>query len=288
MLAACASSLSYSSALGQIIPSDNAFQAQLSHLYTGEGNQLRQIILMNPPPGVASGSVEIQIGRKTDTFDLSKTLNLAGKYYLPVAPVEQDGTARLVLKSGAISLETSLQVRPIRKWEVYLIHNSHQDPGFLDLPSKLRQRFIPFIDDAMRFCEETNDWPEESQFKWNIEVGYLLDDYRRVRGEEKIRQVMDWIKKGRMTVGGFYCSMNTDFMSLETLHRSVYYTTERLSREFGIHPEGAILDDVNGFTWGLAGSHGEGGLALSGDGLERGPRQHAERKRSHAVLPGRT
>jgi len=64
-------------------------------------------------------------------------------------------------------------------------------------------------------------------------------------------RLWDWIKKGRMTIGGFYCSMNTDFMSLETLHRSVYYTTERLSREFGIHLEGAILDDVNGFTWGL-------------------------------------
>ena len=50
MLAACASSLSYSSTLGQIIPSDNAFQAQLSHLYTREGNQLRQIILLNTPP----------------------------------------------------------------------------------------------------------------------------------------------------------------------------------------------------------------------------------------------
>jgi hypothetical protein len=251
MLAACASSLSYSSAPGQIIPSDNAFQAQLSHLYTREGNQLRQIILVNLPPGAANGSVEVQIGKRTESFDLSKTLNLAQRYYLPITPVEQDGSARLVLKSGAKSSETFLQVRPVRKWTVYLIHNSHQDPGFLDLPSKMRQRFIPFIDDAMRICEETSDWPEDSQFKWNIEVGYLVDDYRQARGDEKVRQVMDWIKKGRMAVGGFYCSMNTDFMSLETLHRSVYYTTERLSREFGIHPDGAILDDVNGFTWGL-------------------------------------
>jgi len=251
LLAACASSLSYSSTLGQIIPSDNAFQAQLSHLYIREGNQLRQVILLNTPPATASGSVEVQIGGKTEAFDLSKTLNLAGQYYLPITPVEQEGSARLVLKSGGKSLETFLPVRPIRKWTVYLIHNSHQDPGFLDLPSKMRQRSIPFLDDAMRFCAETNDWPEESQFKWNIEVGYLINDYRQARGEEKVRQVMDWIKKGRMTVGGFYCSMNTDFMSLETLHRSVYYTTERLSREFGIHPEGAILDDVNGFAWGL-------------------------------------
>jgi hypothetical protein len=251
LLAACASSLSYSSTLGQIIPSDNALQAQLSHLYTREGTQLRQVILLNVPPTAASGSVEVQIGGKTEAFDLGKALKLAGKYYLPITPVEQEGSARLVLKSGGKSAETFLQVRPVRKWKVYLIHNSHEDPGFMDLPSKMRQRFIPFIDDAMRFCEETNDWPEETLFKWNIEVGYLVDDYRQARGEEKVRQVMDWIKKGRMTVGGFYCSMNTDFMSLETLHRSVYYTTERLSREFGIHPEGAILDDVNGFTWAL-------------------------------------
>ena len=251
LLAACASSLPYSSALGQVLPSDNAFQAQMSHLYVKEGNELRQIILVNTPPGVATGSVEIQIGKRTATFDLAKTLNLAKQYYLPITPIEQEGSARLVLTAGGKSLEISLPVRPMRRWTVYLIHNSHQDPGFLDLPSKLRQRFIPFIDDAMRFCEETAGWPEDSQFKWNIEVGYLLDDYRQARGDEKVRQVMEWIKKGRMTVGGFYCSMNTDFMSLETLHRSVYYTTERLSREFGIHPEGAILDDVNGYTFGL-------------------------------------
>ena len=41
-------------------------------------------------------------------------------------------------------------------------------PGFLDLPSHLGRHFIPFIDDAVRFCEETNNWTEESQFKWNM------------------------------------------------------------------------------------------------------------------------
>ena len=260
MLAACASGISYSSALGQILPRDNAIQAQMSHLYTGEGSRLRQIILLNAPSSAANALVEVQIGTTTERFDLGKAVKLAGQFYLPITPVEQDATARLVVKVGGKSTESFLPVRPTRKWTVYLVHNSHQDPGFLDLPSKLRQRFIPFIDDAMHFCEETSDWPEESQFKWNIEVGYLLGDYRKARGEDKVRQVMDWVKKGRMTIGGFYCSMDTDFMSLETLHRSVYYTTERLSREFGIQLEGAILDDVNGFTWGLAEVMAKAGL----------------------------
>lgn len=29
----------------------------------------------------------------------------------------------------------------------------------------------------MMYCEETYDWAEEAQFKWNIQVSYLADDY---------------------------------------------------------------------------------------------------------------
>ena len=259
-LAACASGVAYSSSFAQLLPSDNSFRARLSHLYTAEGNRLRQILLLTPPEGISSGSVEVLIGKRSEKMDLGSLKKLAGEYYLPVTPIEQNETATVALNAGGKKLETLLDVRPTRRWEVFLIHNSHEDPGFLDLPSKLRARFIPFIDDAMRFCEQTDSWPEESKFKWNIEVSYLMEDYRKARSDEQVRAVMDWIKKGRMTIGGLYCSMNTDFMSLETLHRSVYYATNRLTNEFGINLEGAILDDVNGFTWGLVEVMAKSGL----------------------------
>jgi len=251
LLAGCVCSAPLASAIGQVLPRDHSFQVRLSHLYLQEGKQLRQVLLVDAPQADATATVEAVIGRRSERFELNQVRKILGQYYLPITPVEQEGFAQFALKSGAKTFETSLHVRPPRRWTVYLIHNSHQDPGFLDLPSKLRARFIPFIDDAMRFCQETQGWPEGSQFKWNIEVSYLLEDYRKARGDEKVRQVMDWIKKGRMTIGGLYCSMDTDFMSLETLHRAVYYSTNRLAREFGINVEGAILDDANGFTWGL-------------------------------------
>ncbi len=260
LLAACASSLPGSSTMAQVLPRDNPFQARLSHLYMREGSELRQVLLARDPGESTGGKIEFSSGKNSRTFDLTKLRKIAGEYYLPIAPVEQDGAARLIIQSGGKSLETEIQVRPTRQWKVYLIHNSHEDPGFLDLPSKLRQRFIPFIDDAMKFCAETSDWPEDSRFKWNIEVSYLLEDYRKARGEENLHKVMDWIKRGRMTVGGLYCSMDTDFMSLETLHRAVYYSTNRLAGEFGINPEGIILDDVNGFTWGLVQVMAKSGL----------------------------
>ena len=251
LLIACASGSAYYSAAGQGLPHDNNFRVSLSHLYTQEGKLLRQILLADAPGADSHATLEVAIGKRTEQFDLAKLRKIAGQFYVPITPVEQTEKARVTLRSAGKASESTLQVQPTRKWTVYLIHNSHQDPGFLDLPSRLRQRFIPYIDDAMKFCAETDNWPDGSQFKWNIEVGYLMEDYRKARGDEKVKQVMDWIKKGRMTIGGLYCSMNTDFMSLETLHRAVYYTTNRLARDFGINVEGAILDDVNGFTWGL-------------------------------------
>jgi hypothetical protein len=260
MLAACASCSVGKSAMGQLVPRDNAFQVKLSHLYTRKGSQLQQILLVNIPEDKSGATLEALVGKRSEKFELDKVQKIQGQYYIPITPVDQEEEAHFHWKAGSQSGETFLVVSPVRRWEIYLLHNSHQDPGFLDLPSKLRQRFLPYIDDAMRFCEETSQWPEESQFRWNIEVSYLLEDYYKGHGEDKVRQVMEWVKKGKMSIGGFYCSMNSDFMSLETLHRSVYFATNRLTRKFGVNIEGAILDDVNGFTWGLVEVMAKSGL----------------------------
>lgn len=251
LLAASLCSYPYASAVGQLLPQDNAFQARLSHLYVEQEGRLRQILLVDVPPSRGSGSVEVTIGKKTERIDLRKVRKIHGQYYLPIEPVEQEETARLVLHQPRKPLETFLQVRPTRRWQVYIVHNSHQDPGFLELPSALRARFVPYIDEAMKYCSETSTWPPDAQFRWNIEVGYLVEDYAKARSPEKLQEVMNWVKKNRMTIGGTYCDAETDLMSLETLHRFVYYSTNRLTNRFGIDLEGAIIDDVNGFTWAL-------------------------------------
>lgn len=252
LLGGCACSLPAISAAVQVLPPDNGFQVRLSHLHVQEGRQLKQILITNTPPVGSSATIEVLIGKRSEKFVLMRVRKISDQYYLPIMPVEQNETARFILKSddGKTS-ETSLEVLPVRRWKVFLIHNSHADPGYLDLPSKVRARFVPFIDDAMKFCEETRDWPDDAQFRWNIEVSYLVEDYRKARDVERVRQVAQWIKKGRLAIGGLYCNTQTDFMSLETLHRTVYYATNRLTREFGIDCEGVILDDVPGFTWGL-------------------------------------
>ncbi len=251
LLAGCAVSFPYKSVYGQSLPSDNNFQAGLSHLYTREGNQLRQIIVLNVPTNADGGSIEALVGNRVEKAALGTLRKIDNRYYLPITPVDQETSARLVLRGGPQSQEISFPIRPTRHWELYLVHNSHEDPGFLNIPSKLRAMFVPFIDEAMKSCQETDSWPEDSRFKWNIEVSYLVEDYRKARGAAKLQEVVEWIRKQRMTIGATYCNADTDFMSLETLHRTVYYATNHLENEFKIDLPGAFIDDVNGFAWAL-------------------------------------
>ena len=251
VLSGCASSIPLVSAIGQILPSDNPFQVRESHLYSRDGAELRQILLTSSRGVDPSATLEVSIGKRTDRHEVRKLRQIGGQYYIPIAPLEQTEFARFILSNGSKTQETQLQIERARKWNVFLVHNSHQDLGFVDLPSSLRSRYHSFIDDAMKYCEETRDLPEAAQFKWNIETGYLVEDYRKASSDEKFRTLMDWVKKGRIAIGALYCNAQTDFMSLETLNRLLYYVANDLAREFGITTEGAMLDDVPGFTWAL-------------------------------------
>lgn len=260
LLAACGAGASGVLARGQSLPRDNCFQARLSHLYTLEGKDLRQILLVEAAGADAGATIDVQIGKRSYSFEAAKLQQIRGQYYLPVVPVEQDEIAKFVLKSGGMGQVTSLGVRPVRRWKVYMVHTSHTDLGFADLPSKVRPKYAQFIDDAARMCRETDDYPDDAQFRWNIECSLIFDDYRRSRGEERTGEIVDCIKKGRMSFSGFYTVAETDFMSLETLHRFVQYSTNKLPRELRISSNFGMLDDVPGYTWGLIDVMAKSGL----------------------------
>ena len=47
-----------------------------------------------------------------------------------------------------------------------MVHFSHHDLGYSDMPTDLLVEHAGFMDDVLDFCEETADWPEESRFRY--------------------------------------------------------------------------------------------------------------------------
>ena len=260
LLAACGAGATGVLAVGQSLPRDNCFQAHLSHLYAREGKDLRQVLLVDAPGVDAAATIDARIGKRAYTFEVAKLQKIRGQYYLPITPIEQEEMAEFTLKAGANQQETSVAVRPVRHWKIFMVHQSHTDLGYADLPSKLRPKYAQFLDDASRMCRETDNYPDDAKFRWNIECSLTLEDYRRTRSEERTREIVDWVKKGRMSLDGFYAQAETDFMNLETLHRFVQYATNNVPRELGIGSDFGILDDVPGYTWDLIDVMAKSGL----------------------------
>ena len=51
---------------------------------------------------------------------------------------------------------------PQKHWEIHMVHFSHHDLGYSDMPTELQEEHAGFMDQVLDFCEATANWPEES------------------------------------------------------------------------------------------------------------------------------
>lgn len=102
--------------------------------------------------------------------------------YLYVPEVAADTQHRIELRSGSeVVGSTSFTVTPQRKWTVHLIHHSHYDIGYTDPQNTVLAAQLSYIDTALEMATATDDWPEDSRFRWTIEVAWPLRHWLRTR-----------------------------------------------------------------------------------------------------------
>ena len=139
---------------------------------------------------------------------------------------------------------------PGRHWEVYLVQVSHLDLGYTDLQSNLYREHDGFIDDVVRTCQETADWPEESKFRYVIEQSWPVLHYLEHRPPEAGEQLARLIHEGRVEVNAFLGNETSELCGHEEQIRLVY-PSFRLKQRFGVPIRTAELNDVPGVSWGL-------------------------------------
>jgi len=140
---------------------------------------------------------------------------------------------------------------PERHWEIYLVHGSHHDLGYTDLPSNVLREHDRFLDDVVRFCEETADWPEESRFRYVIEQGWSVLHYIEHRPPDAVERLIRLMREGRIEVTALFGNETSELCGHEEQIR-LLYPSFRLKRRFGIPIRTAELNDIPGVSWGLA------------------------------------
>ena len=161
--------------------------------------------------------------------------------------------------SGNVESEMTLDWQPQKHWEVYAVHASHHDLGYTDLPSNLLREHDGFLDDVLRYCEETADWPDDSKFRYTVEQGWSVLHYVENRPAETIDRLVRLMHEGRVEVTALFGNETSELCGHEEQIRLVY-PSFRLKRRFGIPIRTAELNDVPGLSWGLV-------SVLSGSGI---------------------
>jgi len=222
--------------------------------FQSAGKDLRQLVQVSLENRAAEqdGLLMVHSDDLEERFPLGKVPPGRSSQELYLKEIDHPGKVSFAWWSGKQRLdEKILDWLPQKKWEVHLAHYSHHDLGYTDLPSNVIREHIGFLDDVLKFCQETESWPDEARFRWLVEQGYSIVEFCENRPKEVVERLMHFVRNGQVEVTALFGNQTMEMSSHEELVRLLYPTFE-LRRKFGFEIVSATHNDIPGFSWGLA------------------------------------
>ena len=169
--------------------------------------------------------------------------------------------------------------QPEKKWNIYCVAYSHHDLGYGNYPHRLRTEIRHAnIERPLQFCDETDDWDKDSQFRYVIESSEPITSFLGSHSAADAERLARRIREGRIQVGAALATVSTEQLSHEVMAR-LFYLSGRHTPDLLEVPRGrtALIDDVIGLTWPFATAlkdagvpyffHGFNGYGAEGNGF---------------------
>ncbi len=215
-----------------------------------EGQLCQAVRLRYTPASVAGVVVRISAaGYRIDEVGLAGDVEESAFLFIP--EVHAETVFEVEAESAGQSASVDFAVVPQRKWTIHLVHQSHYDIGYTDPQVVVLASQLAYIDDALELATVTDDWPDESQFRWTIEANWPLRHWLRNRSSSASAELVRRINEGRIEVNALPFSMHTEAYSFDELARQLAFA-QKLRDDLGIRITTAMQTDVPGATIGLS------------------------------------
>lgn len=148
---------------------------------------------------------------------------------------------------AAVEVDKGTQKESVE--EVIIVFKMHFDIGYTDWAESILQKYATsMMDETLRSVRETEALPLQDQFVWTLPgwpMKYMLENT-----SEAYKPALDAaLKKGRFKVHALPFTIETESSDLETLVRSMGFSS-RINRQYGFAlPRGAKLTDVPSHSW---------------------------------------
>lgn len=171
-----------------------------------------------------------------------------GYNYLKVdlPKVEQKQTIDYKLQIGDFTENGKLTLKPVKKWRVNFVQHAHTDIGYTRPQTEILAEHLRYIDYALDYCDNTDEYPDEAKFRWTCEATWPVDEYIKSRPISQIGRLKKRIKEGRIELTGMY--FNFDGLPDEQLLAASLAPIKSF-KEMGLDVKVAMQNDVNGIAW---------------------------------------
>jgi alpha-mannosidase len=233
--------------------------------------QIVQVILELPEAGPPEAAVRAWIGGKPADMGLTILPLKQGRnvFEARIPEVEKAVQARFEVRVGSgpgeTTLEREIMMTPRRRWSIYLFHHSHSDIGYTELQSRVARNHVEYLDSVIKYCRETDAYPDDAKFRWNIEISWALENFVRTRPEADVKALADLIRAGRVELSALYLQVS-DAFAHEEIVRTVDASIE-FARRYGFEVRSAMNNDVNGFAWSLPQIFARAGVRYFASGI---------------------
>lgn len=126
----------------------------------------------------------------------------------------------------------------LRIQQVDIIHHTHTDVGYTDLPSVVREKQVRYLEAAIELCRT------QPSFRWTVESLIALDDWWEQAPPARRDAFLRLVKAGRIDVMGLPFNQ-TPLLDARQWDRMFEWIPASLWR--AVAPRAAMQNDVNGF-----------------------------------------
>jgi hypothetical protein len=127
--------------------------------------------------------------------------------------------------------------QPSRIQVVDIVHHTHTDIGYTEMPSVVRDLQRRYLDAAIDACHA------DPAFRWTVEALINLDDWWRGASPVRRKAFLALVARGQMDVMGMPFNQ-TPFLNAQQWRKMMHWIPEDLRRQLDIRA--AMQNDVNG------------------------------------------
>jgi alpha-mannosidase len=170
------------------------------------------------------------------------------RHSVKLPPVTTAKTLQVNLEMGRTRKTISAKIAPVRPWTLYLVQHAHTDIGYTRPQTEILAEHLRYIDYALDYCDQTDMYPEEAQFRWTCETAWAVREYLKSRPASQVARLKKRVLEGRIEVTGML--LNWAEVADEN---ALVHSIEQIKsfRDLGLPVLTAMQDDVNGFAWCL-------------------------------------